>query len=124
MTIKENAGTVRILGIPMDLGQSRRGVDMGPSAIRYAGLQAHLERLGYAIFDAGNVVVPPVEELEESDGAQANARHLSAVVQVCQSIYDALVTKHTNCDFTIVLGGDHSISVGSVSALTDQHKCG
>ena len=123
MTIKENAGTVRILGVPMDLGQSRRGVDMGPSAIRYAELQAHLERLGYAISDAGNVVVPPVEELENEE-SQSNARHLGAVIQVCQSIYDALVTKHTNCDFTIVLGGDHSISIGSVSALTDQHKSG
>lgn len=124
MTIKENAGTVRILGVPMDLGQSRRGVDMGPSAIRYAGLQAHLERLGYAISDAGNVDVPPVEGLETEQESPANAHHLSAVVQVCQSIYDALVSRYTGNDFTIVLGGDHSISIGSVSALTDQHKSG
>ncbi len=121
---KENAGTVRILGVPMDLGQSRRGVDMGPSAIRYAGLQARLERLGYSISDAGNVIVPPVEELDGDAGSQDNAHHRDAVVQVCQSIYDVLVTKHTNCDFTIVLGGDHSISIGSVTALTDQHKSG
>jgi arginase len=124
MTIKENAGTVRILGVPMDLGQSRRGVDMGPSAIRYAGLQAHLERLGYSISDAGNVNVPPVEGLDTDQGSPDNAHHLSAVIQVCQSIYDALVSRHTGCDFTIVLGGDHSISIGSVSALTNQHKSG
>jgi arginase len=103
MTIVENAGTVRILGVPMDLGQSRRGVDMGPSAIRYAGLQAHLKRLGYAISDAGNVDVPPVEGLDANQGSPDNAHHLSAVVQVCQSIYDALVTKNTNSDFTIVI---------------------
>src|SRR5262249_21833508 len=98
-------------------------VDMGPSAIRYAGLQARLRQLGYSIYDAGNVVVPPVEELEETD-TQGNAHHLAAVVQVCQSIYDALKTKQPESNFTIVLGGDHSISIGSVTALTDQHKSG
>src|SRR5258708_12274897 len=59
---KENAGTVRILGVPMDLGQSRRGVDMGPSAIRYAGLQARLKRLGSSISHATNLIVSPVRK--------------------------------------------------------------
>ena len=54
--------TIRILGVPMDLGQNRRGVDMGPSAVRYAHLQARLERLGHVVHDAGNVSAPNPEE--------------------------------------------------------------
>jgi arginase len=67
--LPQNLGTVRILGVPMDLGQQRRGVDMGPSAVRYAQLQKRLERLGYAIRDLGNVVVQPVEEVAEREAS-------------------------------------------------------
>src|SRR5258708_37266890 len=73
MPSTEKQKTIRILGVPMDLGAGRRGVDMGPSAVRYARLQDRLTRLGYVILDSGNVIVPPVEELSarEADGPEA-----------------------------------------------------
>lgn len=112
--------TIRIIGIPMDLGQSRRGVDMGPSAIRYAGLQARLEGLGHTVHDEGNVAVPNPEE-HEAEGTQ---RRLTAVATACQTIYEI----GTNCveqgDFAIYIGGDHSISIGSVAAAARQEPVG
>lgn len=104
--------TIRILGVPMDLGQNRRGVDMGPSAVRYAHLEARLERLNHIVHDAGNVFVPnPEEHVVEGSG-----RRLRAVTAVCQTVYDTACPWITNRDFAIFLGGDHSISIGSVAA--------
>lgn len=112
--------TVRIIGVPMDLGQNRRGVDMGPSAARYAGLQARLERLGHQVFDEGNVPVPnPEEEVAEGQG-----RRLQAVTAVCESIYQFGRGCVQKGDFAIFLGGDHSISVGSVAALAQEDSVG
>lgn len=112
--------TVRIIGIPMDLGQNRRGVDMGPSAARYAGLQARIERLGHVVHDEGNVPVPNPEE----EVAEGQTRRLKAVTAVCQSIYEI----GTNCvaqgDFAIYLGGDHSISMGSIAAAAQTEPIG
>ncbi|MBC8171886.1 MAG: arginase family protein, partial [Anaerolineae bacterium] len=65
---------VRIFGIPMDLGQRRRGVDMGPSAIRYAGLHQELTRLGYEVHDSGNIFVPQVEQIEPPPIAPASTQ--------------------------------------------------
>ena len=86
---KEPQRTVRILGVPMDLGQQRRGVDMGPSAVRYAGLQDRLSELGYIVRDSGNINVPVVEMIAQQD-SDGQARHLDEVVRVCQSIYDRI----------------------------------
>src|SRR5258708_19255954 len=111
---------IHILGVPMALGQGRRGVDMGPSAVRYARLQDRLAGLGYEIFDMGNVLVPTAEEVAESELAspyQGGAHHLNKIVEVCQSIYEAVSSYRNNYDFTIVLGGDHSMSLGSVAGV-------
>jgi arginase len=113
--------TVRILGVPMDMGQNRRGVDMGPSAIRYAGLQEHLQRLGYTVYDCGNLDVPVVEEVTERE---PNARYVEAVAEVCNRIYQEILTCMAEDDFAIVLGGDHSISIGSVSAMARRRPTG
>ena len=119
--------TIRIFGVPMDLGQQRRGVDMGPSAVRYAGLQERLTELGYSVVDHGNIPVPAVEQVREqegdsgrtdSSGSTVNAHHLTAVATVCNAIYDAITTQVPLGDVTISLGGDHSISIGTVSAVT------
>jgi arginase len=118
-----NRKQVRIIGVPMDLGQQRRGVDMGPSAVRYAGLQERITRLGYDVHDSGNVSVPVVEQIA-NDGSTQNARHLSAVVQTCQALYERAVECLKEADFSIFLGGDHSMSVGSVSGVTSLHKTG
>src|SRR5262249_19769660 len=133
MPATERQKTIRILGVPMDLGAGRRGVDMGPSAVRYARLQDRLVRLGCVIHDSGNVIVPPVEELKnrQADDAGSNieieqgkAHHLNEVVKVCQSVYEAVSTYEEADEFTIVLGGDHSISVGSVAGIANGRSIG
>ncbi len=111
---------IRIIGVPMDLGQSRRGVDMGPSAARYAGLQARLERLGHTVFDEGNIPVPNPEE----DVAQSGAKRLKTVTAVCQDIYDIARKCVTADEFAIFLGGDHSISIGSIAAASQDETLG
>lgn len=112
---------VRIYGVPMDLGQARRGVDMGPSAIRYAGLQERLTRLGYEVHDGGNLPVPQAEQLEDiafhSDPRIGRAHYLPQVAQACQQVaitMDACAEDHER---VIFLGGDHSISIGTVASI-------
>jgi len=112
--------TVRIIGVPMDLGQNRRGVDMGPSAARYAGLQARLERLGHTVHDEGNVSVPNPEEQQ----AEGKAQRLHAVAAACQTIYEIGVKCVAQGDFAIYLGGDHSISIGSIAAAAQTEPIG
>ena len=100
---------------------------MGPSAVRYAGLRDRLTGLGYDVVDHGNIHVPTVEEIQESNDGEArpiNAHHLDAVADVCQSIYDAITTSVPLGDVTVTLGGDHSISIGTVSAVTKHMPCG
>jgi arginase len=110
----------------MDLGQNRRGTDMGPSALRYAGLQERIQRLGYDVHDYGNVSVPVVEQITEAEGAteSSRARHLGAVTQVCQSVYEQAVACTQGGEVAIFLGGDHSMSVGSVSGIARHRKLG
>ena len=110
------SNTVCVYGVPMDLGQNRRGVDMGPSAIRYAGLQARLLNLGWDVRDCGNIHVPVSEAVvmeEYADGYPAY--HLSAIARVAQDVYDAMRATIETDERAIFLGGDHSISLGSVA---------
>lgn len=111
---------LRILGIPMDLGQQRRGVDMGPSAIRYAGLFERLQHLGYAVEDAGNVPVPGRDERRVQEHAWTGVgcgglRHLAEVVAACQAIYQVAKECADTPEIPIFLGGDHSIAIGTVA---------
>ncbi len=111
--------TIRIIGVPMDLGQNRRGVDMGPSALRYAHLQGRLERLGHTVFDEGNLQVPNPEE----NVAEGQGRRLKTVTAVCQNIYEVATQCIKHGDFALFMGGDHSISIGTIAASsqpTDQ----
>lgn len=109
--------TLRLFGVPMDLGQRRRGVDMGPSAIRYAGLTPALQALGHTVVDAGNIPVPlPEQEPEEPEALRA--RHLSSIAGVCAAIYEAAHRCAAHGEIPIFLGGDHSLSIGTVSAVT------
>jgi arginase len=102
-----------IFGVPMDLGQDRRGVDMGPSAIRYARLQAALEELGYAVTDLGNAQTPIPETVEKKE----EMRHLAAVRDVCEEVAGQAEAMVSEGLFPIFLGGDHSISIGTVSGV-------
>ena len=97
----------------MDLGQGRRGVDMGPSAIRYARLEAAIAELGHPVTDLGNAGVP-IPELVESD---ESVRHLEAVRSVCEAVAGRAAEVVSGGLFPIFLGGDHSISIGTVSGV-------
>lgn len=108
---------IHIKGVPIDMGAGRRGVDMGVSAIRLAGLAQALHRLGHTVTDCGNVETPVVETLTDD-----SARH-NAILQACTEIYTWLrALKHT--DFPIVLGGDHSLSMGTISGVACHGKTG
>ncbi len=97
----------------MDLGQDRRGVDVGPSAIRYANLSAALEDLGYAVADLGNVEAPIPETVEE----KAEVRYVDAVRSVCERAAVRAAEMVSGGLFPVFLGGDHSISIGTVSGV-------
>lgn len=114
--------TIRILGVPMDLGQKRRGVDMGPSAIRYAGLQRRLERLGHIVCDGGNIPVPIMEEIQVVDPQPDDgmAHNASSIARVCQSIYEHMRASVAADETTIFLGGDHSLAIGTVAAAIER----
>ena len=103
---------VHMIGIPMDLGQTRRGVDMGPSAVRYAGLSKALIRLGHEIVDQGNIVVANPEERVAAVGD----RRVRLVGGVCQQVYEIGRESLAQGAFALFIGGDHSISIGSVKA--------
>ncbi|MFQ5855548.1 MAG: arginase, partial [Anaerolineae bacterium] len=109
--------TVRIIGVPMDLGQQRRGVDMGPSALRYAGLGRRLRTLGHTVIDSGNLGVPLPESEPPEEPASIKARHLHGVAGVCRDVYTHALTCFEQDESPIFLGGDHSISIGTVSAM-------
>lgn len=104
---------IHLLGIPMDLGQTRRGVDMGPSALRYAGLADALRSLGHTVHDRGDLVVPNPED----PIAAAGTTRVQAVARVCQSIYEQGRAAVEEGAFPLFLGGDHSLSIGSVKAV-------
>jgi arginase len=104
----------------MDLGQNRRGVDMGPSALRYAGLQARLRGLGFEVHDEGNVPVPNPEE----DALLGAGKRLAAVAAVCRNIYDLGSRCVESDEFALFLGGDHSISIGTVAAAARHEHVG
>ena len=103
---------VDIVGVPMDLGASRRGVDMGPSAIRYAKLHDSLRRLGIqTIVDRGNLEVPIRESAEANDAA---AKYFGVINDVCERLALLVEQAVKEGGFPIVLGGDHSIAMGTL----------
>src|SRR6266700_7914686 len=110
---------IRVIGVPLDLGQSRRGVDMGPSAVRVAGLEARLEALGHEVEDGGNVPVAIPEQKKEGD---THAKYLKEITATC--------TKHAELVFKtleagkvpLALGGDHSMAAGTVSGVAEFYR--
>ena len=104
---------VGIFGVPMDLGQDRRGVDMGPSAIRYARIETALEELGHRVTDLGNAGVP----IPEVVAAGEEVKHRAAVTSVCEEVSERAGAIVSEGLFPIFLGGDHSITIGTVSGV-------
>ncbi len=105
---------VHVLGVPMDLGSGRRGVDMGPSAIRIAGLAESLRELGHTVVDDGDIAIKNIEELKVGD---ARARFLSEIVRASKLVSVKLERLTDRGHFPLVLGGDHSISAGTVAGI-------
>lgn len=112
--------TIRIVGAPLDLGQSRRGVDLGPTALRYAGLKSALSRLGYRVEDRGNIETVERDSLPEEPGLG----FLRPVVDACERIYEASRQAVADGAVPLVLGGDHSIAVGTVGGVSHEHRTG
>lgn len=112
--------TIDIIGVPIDLGQSHRGVDLGPGALRYAGLAARLQQLGYPLRDSGNLAVPVRDMVSE----QRQQHYRPAIQQVCEAIYQAGRDAVEAGRLPIFLGGDHSLAIGSIGGITHQQPAG
>jgi len=110
------AQKIRIIGVPMDLGQSRRGVDMGPSALRVAGLQSRLKQLGHTVEDIGNVAV---KQAEEQPYGEKRAKYLNEIAETCRGLAEMTEQTLSEGFLPVVLGGDHSIAIGSCSGVSD-----
>jgi hypothetical protein len=105
---------VHVIGVPLDLGGNRRGVDMGPSAFRIAGLAEQLIRQGHTIVDKGDLPTPiPETTLEDHD---ARKKYIRAIAKVCSKLYQTALESLAEGAIPLVLGGDHSLGAGSVSA--------
>jgi arginase len=107
---------IALLGVPMDLGADRRGVDMGPSAIRYAGLADRLEELGHTCTDEGDLTVPRPER-HDPDRGDPSAKYVDEVSTVCERLADRVRTAQAAGHLPLVLGGDHSIAIGTASGV-------
>jgi arginase len=109
------AREVAVIGAPLDLGAGRRGVDMGPSAIRYAGLDQQLaDKLGVRVTDAGNVTSPVVETTAMGD---ENARYLTQILDLCDRLAALVGEAAGHGALPLVLGGDHSVALGSLVGM-------
>ena len=104
---------VTLIGAPTDIGASTRGAGMGPEALRVAGLVARLRALGITVTDAGNLAGPPNPWRRPVRGH----RHLREVTEWCQATHDAVLAALRAGSLPLLMGGDHSLAIGSVSAL-------
>jgi arginase len=112
---------VAVIGATLDLGAGRRGVDMGPSAIRYAGLAARLGELGYEYVDLGNVETAVAEA---TDAGDEHARFLPQIKETSERVAQLVWRAARDGFFPVVLGGDHSVSLGTLSGLREAHGPG
>jgi arginase len=107
---------VHILGVPLDLGGGRRGVDMGPSALRIAGIGERLTAMGCLVIDKGDLAAPIPETQAERDPRK---KYVREIARVCQKLYQQVYQAHEEGALPVVLGGDHSLAAGSVGASAD-----
>lgn len=112
--------TIHVIGVPMDHGAGRRGVGMGPAAIRIAGLHPRLHSLGYEVHDLGDLTIPAPETRPE---VHAKAKFLPLIAATCVELAEAIPGMFADGGLPLVLGGDHSIAVGTLSGLAaEQHR--
>lgn len=106
---------IAIIGAPLDLGAGRRGVDMGPSALRLAGLNGKLASLGYRVDDLGNV---SAAQQESTPAGPENAKYLPQIARTCLKLAEAVESVASANKFPLVLGGDHSVAIGTVAGIS------
>lgn len=111
---------ISIIGVPMDLGQSRRGVDMGPSAIRYAGAIERLQALNYNIYDLGDIAINRPAVSNPNDGT--NLKNLEQVIEANEILAEMVDREMAKKRFPLVLGGDHSIAIGSLAGISTYYE--
>jgi arginase len=121
MSTPETPRPVAVIGAGLDLGAGRRGVDMGPSAIRYGELAARITSLGNHVVDYGDVRVPVPEAIEEGERSR---RYLGPIMQVCTRLAELVDEACEQGQFPVVLGGDHSIAMGSLGGMARRHGPG
>src|ERR1043165_5680005 len=110
---------ISIIGAPLDLGQGRRGVDMGPSAVRVANLNSRVAALGYTVEDRGNV---PVDQAEASPEGHPRAKYLPQIASSCHRLALQVSDTLARGAVPLVLGGDHSVAVGTVSGVSHHFR--
>src|SRR6202158_5962070 len=110
---------IRVIGVPLALGQSRRGVDMGPSAVRVAGLEARLEALGHQVEDGGNVPVAIPEQKKEGD---TPAKYFKEITATCTKHAELVVKTLEAGKIPLSLGGDHSMAAGTVAGVAEYYR--
>lgn len=110
---------VSLIGVPMDHGQNRRGVDMGPSAIRYAGVKERIESLGHSVRDEGDIQVGKADG--ERD-AHSNLRNLTVITEAMETLGEKVEQVAQAGNFPLVLGGDHSIAIGTLAGISRQYE--
>jgi arginase len=116
--MSEAKKAIAVIGCALDLGSGRRGVDMGPSAIRYGGLHEALTSLGHPLDDHGNVIAPTLERLAQGD---PSARYWDAIRDTCEQLSEEVAGAIGRGAFPLILGGDHSISIGTLGGLARAH---
>jgi arginase len=122
VSVEAVAREVAVIGAPIDLGAGRRGVDMGPSAIRYAGLEQQLaDKLGVRVSDEGNVISPVVETTAMGD---EHARYLAQILDLCDRLAGLVADAARRGVLPLVLGGDHSVALGSLVGMAQARGAG
>ena len=112
--------SIRIIGVPVDLGQAQRGVDLGPGALRYAGISGRLGGLGYRVEDSGNLEVPVRDVLT----GEREQHYLPSIQRVCEAVYQAGRRAVEEGFIPLFMGGDHSMAIGSIGGVTHHEPAG
>lgn len=112
---------IHIIGAPSTFGQRKLGVNFGPDALRYAGLVERLKNIGHSVEDKGNISVPAVD-VEKFKGKQEGLRNLNEIIEVSENLSNAVSSSIKNQAFPLIIGGDHSIAIGSISGVSQHYE--
>ncbi|NWK83650.1 arginase [Staphylococcus sp. GSSP0090] len=113
--------TVEIIGAPSTFGQRKLGVNLGPDAIRFAGIVARIEAIGLTVKDSGNIEVPELD-LNKFNSEQQGLRNLEEIIKTSETLSQSVSNSISNNHFPLILGGDHSIAIGSISGVSKHYE--